>query len=568
MNPTLNSLEAARTARRRRLVILSLIVLVILVAGFFGAPPAYHSFTGWRSKRLAAQAERLTSQNQLPQAVQKAQAAFLLNRSEPAALHAMARALTAATNAAALPFWQQLSLTGQATDDDRRAFVELAMRTGALGLAADELRKLLASGPNQPVNLWLASQLYAALGDYAQTVNYATRARLHDPSNKQYQLFLASLWFGSSEPEQREEARKNVWSLAREESRIGLDALSFLTRRQDLTAEQRRELIALLKQNPLSGTTQQLLALDQRLHLEPDQRAGILDQALTQYKGADPATLAQFAVWLNQHEQFQRTLLALPLEAALKRKELFIPHLDALAALGRWEELDKILDTKQTPLEPVFFEGFRARCAMQLGKSTSAALHWNRALWYAERNPEQLTWLALYADKCGAAAPAKKACRSWIACAADVRPAYQTLQQFTAKSGTTEELRDLLGEMLKRWPADPALRNDHAYLNLLLAKDLSAARLTAEELVQQFPEILPYRTTLALACYRLKDYPAALRVYEGRHYDWGQALPGNRAVYAAVLAANGKLDEARHQARNLPRLQLRDEEFELIRSGF
>jgi hypothetical protein len=429
------------------------------------------------------------------------------------------------------------------------------------------VRQLLAQSPNQPVNLWLASQLFAALGDYSQTLNYATRAQMHDPTNRQYQLFLSSLVFDSSDLEQRTEARKNVWTIAREANQISLEALSFLARRPDLTAEQRRELIALLTKHPLSGISQQLLALDQQIHLESDRRAQILDRATTQYQTTDHKTLAPFAVWLNQHEEFQRTLKALPLETALKRKELFIPHADALASLGRWEELDKILDTKQVPLEPVYFEGFRARAATQLSKGTSATMHWNRALRAAERNPEQLTWLALYAEKCGDLELAKKACRSWIGCAHDVRPAYQALQQLVAKSGTTEELRDLLGEMLKRWPTDPALRNDHAYLNLLLTKDLSAARQTAEELVKQFPDSLPYRTTLALACFRLKDHPAALRVYEGRQYDWRQALPGNRAVYVAVLAANGKANEAREQAREVARLRLRNEESELLRSG-
>jgi tetratricopeptide (TPR) repeat protein len=263
MNPTLNPLETERKAKLRRLAIISLAVVAILVGCFFGARPAYRSFTGWRSKRLAAQAEKLISENQWTQAVQKAQAAFLLNRTEPAAIHAMAKALTSATNAAALPFWQQLILAGHATDLDRRAFVELAIRTGSLGPAADEMRKLLAEGPNQPVNLWLASQLFAALGDYSQTVNYATRAQMHDPNNKQYQLFLSSLWFDSSDPEQRSEARKFVWTIARDGSQISLEALNFLTRRQDLTTEQRRELITLLKQHPLGGISQQLLALDQ-----------------------------------------------------------------------------------------------------------------------------------------------------------------------------------------------------------------------------------------------------------------------------------------------------------------
>jgi len=568
MNAKLETLDAGRKAGWRRFALISVILVSLIVAGFFGARPAYRSFTGWRAKRLAARAEKLLSENQWTPALQAAQAAFLLNRAEPAAIHAMAKVLTSATNAAALPFWQQLFLTGRATDEDRRTFVELAIRAGSLGPAADGVRRLLAGAPNHPVNLWLASQLFVALGDYPQTVNYATRAQMHDPTNRQYQLFLSSLLFDASDHEQRTEARKNVWAIARDANQISLEALSFLTRRQDLSAEQRRELIVVLQKHPMSGIDQQLQALDQQIRLEPNRRAQVLDQAITQYQATDHRTLGPFAVWLNQHEEFQRTIRALPLETALKRKELFIPHADALASLGRWDELDKILDTKQVPLEPVYFEGFRARSALQLSKATSASMHWGRALRAAERNPEQLAWLALYAEKCGDLELARKACRSWIACAHDVRPAYQALQQLIAKSGTTEELRDLLGEMLKRWPADPALRNDHAYLNLLLARDLAAAQQTAEELVKQFPDSLPYRTTLALACYRLKDQAAALRVYEGRQYDWRQALPGNRAVYAAVLAANGNVSEAREQARGIPRMHLRDEEFQLLQFRF
>ncbi len=567
MNATPEPLDAERKAKLRRRALVLLIVIGLVVVGFFGARPAYRSFTTWRAKRLALRAEKLLGQNHWPEALQKAQAAFLLNRTEPAAIHAMAKVLTSATNAAALPFWQQLILNGQASDLDRRTFVELAIRTGSLGLAADGARQLLSQSPNHPVNLWLASQLFAALGDYSQTVNYAMRAQMHDPTNRQYQLFFSSLVFDSPDLEQDTEARKTVWSIALDTNQIGLDALNFLTRRQDLTSEQRRELIALLKKHPMGGIDQQLQALDQEIRLEPNRRAQILDEAITRYREADHKTLVPFAVWLNQHEEFQRTLKALPLETALKRKELFIPHADALASLGRWEELDKILDTKPVPLEQVYFEGFRARSALQLSKATSAAMHWNRALRAAERNPEQLTWLALYAEKCGDLELARKACRSWIACAPDVRPAYQALQQLIAKSGTTTELRDLLGEMLKRWPNDPALRNDHAYLNLLLNKDLSTARKTAEELVNQFPDSLPYRTTLALACYRLKDNAAALRVYEGRQYDWRQALPGNRAVYAAVLAANGNNSDAREQARNIAQNGLRAEESGLLRSA-
>ena len=565
MDPVANMLEAGRKARLRRIAVLWLVAVAVLAGGVFGGKPLYRVLTGWRAKRLAAQAEALLGENKQKPAFAKAQAAFLLRPASPAAVRAMARTLTAATNAVALKFWQQLILAGQATEAERRACVELAIRTGALGPAADELRKLLDAGPNQPANLWLASQLFTALGDYAQTLTFATRAQMHDPTNQQYQLFLSSLLFDSPDAAKRSAARETLWHLARDNRPVGLEALDFLARRPDLSPEQRRDLITLLQQHPSSGLSQQLLRLDQKLRLEPGHRTELLDRAVRQFRNSDIQTLSQFAVWLNQHQEFQRALDAVPLEAALKQKELFLPHLDALASLDRWAELEKILDTKAAPLETVYFETFRARAALKLNRAPSATVHWNRALRAAERNPAQLTWLASYAQKCGEFAQAKKTLRSLIACAEDPRPAYRALEELTLKSGSTAELRDLVREMLDHWPKDPALRNDLAYLNLLLAAKLPESRQTAEELVAQFPDSVPFRTTLALACYRLKDYAAALRAYEGRSYDWRQALPGHRAVHAAVLAANGQDKAAREHALSIPSDRLREEELELIR---
>lgn len=558
--------DAARRKKYLRRAMIAGMIVAIVMAGLFTAPPAYRQFKGWRAKRLALQAEQLINQNKWPQAAGKAQGAFLIGPKEPTALRAMARVLTHATNVTALQFWQQLRTTGQATVADRRAFTEFALRAGARDLAVVEVQQLLAEAPNDPRNLWLASQLYLALGDYAQTIDYAARAQLLAPTNQQYQLFHSSLCFDAPEPDQQAEARERVWRLAREPGEIGFAAQRFLARREDLTPTQRQELIGLWLQQSPFGISQQLLVAEQQLRLTPNGRAEILDPIVSQCRTSTAwADRNQIAVWLNQNEEFQRTLNALPLADALRRKELFLPHVDALASLGRWAELETILDKNPTPLEPVYLEGFQARCAMQLNKATAATMHWNRAVRSAERNPPQLAWLAAYAEKCRAWEPAIKAARFLLTHSPDVRPTYQTLQRLTQQSGTTKELRDLIGEMLRRWPKDPALRNDFAYLNLLLSTNLPASRQTAQALVDQFPDTLPYRTTLALACYRLQDHPAALQVYEGRQYDWRQALPGNRAVYAAVLAANGKPIEADVLAR-LPRERLRPEELELIRS--
>ena len=132
-------------------------------------------------------------------------------------------------------------------------------------------------------------------------------------------------------------------------------------------------------------------------------------------------------------------------------------------------------------------------------------------------------------------------------------------------SGTTTDLRDLLVEMTRRWPQEPAFQNEHAYLNLLLGEDPEEPRQTVAALLKESPANGAYRTTFALALWRQKDFASALRAYEGQAGDWSQSPASQRVVYAAVLAANNRADEARQIARALPANQLRPEELELLK---
>lgn len=460
-----NSEPPERRVRRWRLALLWCLAVSLVIAAVCAARPAYDTFKGWRARELAAQAERLMGEERWPQAAEKARAAWLLKPTEPVALRALARTRTQATNAAALELWQQLCASGHASVQDRRAFVELAIRLGSPRLAMGELRQLLADSPHEPAHLWLASQCFAALGDRTQTLHYATLARLHDPGNRQYQLFLASLRYDSAETDKQAEARRDVWAIAREDDALGLEALGFLARRPDMSPEQRGELVSRLEKHPLAEIAHRLLVFELRMLLAPQQRSEILTEAVSQYQTArDPAVLKSVAVWLNQREEFERTLLVLPLETALQRRELFLPHADALAALGRWEGLERILNHGRVPLETVQLEAFRARCATKVGNAPAAAAHWRRALLSAERKPEQLQWLARYAEMADELEHARKAWRMLIGCVTDVRPAYQALLELTARSGDVAELANLVGEMSRRWPDDPALAREHARL--------------------------------------------------------------------------------------------------------
>ncbi len=558
------TVDYGRRLRVRRLVICLLGLALVLVAGYLMAPPAYRHFKQWRARGLAADALYHLQRNDHALGQSKAKAAWLLAPGDPAVIRAMAQAQTRATNASALAFWSQLIQTGHATEADRLTFVEQALRAGAAGPAAQELQHLLAEAPQKPACLWLASQLFTLLQDRRQTIQYASQAAAADPTNRQYNLFLSSVQFDAADTVQRSVARSNLWTRAAEIDALALDALVFLAERRDLSADQRQKVITLLGKHPLHTTTHDLLALRLEIDATPLQRGKLLDQAATNFQKTAPEMRVQFGAWLNQLREFDRTLQALPAAEALKRKDYFMVHLDALAALNRWADLLKLLESSQTPLEAAYTWAFRARCHSKLNNQSLADLAWRDALRAAEGNPEQLQWLAIYAEKCDQPDTARKALRLLISRLENPRNVFRELTRLTERFGTTIELRDLLAEMVRRWPREPALQNDFAYLNLLLNTELAASCQTAETLSNQFPESLPFGTTFALALYRQKDFTGALRVYANRAIEWPRALPSQRAVYAAVLAANGHTDEARRLRQDLRLEQLRAEEDDLL----
>jgi hypothetical protein len=395
-------------------------------------------------------------------------------------------------------------------------------------------------------------------------LEYVSLATFREPTNHQYRLFLSRLQCDSPQATEREAARAYVWTRAREKDALGMEALMFLTQRPDLKPEERTELITLLEQHPMQNIAHELIVLTLRILNEPGRRQAILDESLAHYAKEPPEKRLRFALWLSQNGENEKTLVALPLEEALTRKDFFLVHADALAALDRWAELQKILETKKPPMEATYLEVFQARCDERLNRAALAENHWRAALRAAERNPEQLLWLGRYAEKSNQNEIARQAYRSLITSVNNALPAFRELQRLTDKIGTTAELRDLLGEMMRRWPNDLSLQNDYAYLNLLLGSELAGSHLTANRLVTQVPDNLPFRTTLALALYRQQDFKAALGAYGGKEYHWPDALPYQRAVFATVLAANGLTSESDQILKGLPIERLRPEEKALI----
>jgi tetratricopeptide (TPR) repeat protein len=286
---------------------------------------------------------------------------------------------------------------------------------------------------------------------------------------------------------------------------------------------------------------------------------------IDRYQKGTPEQLVRLARWLNLRSGPAKTVDTIPLEAALKQRDLLLVYLDALAALKRWPEVDKILANEKTTLEPLLLELFRARAAKELGQDKAAALYWNHVQEIASQQPAWLSYVGGYAEKNGELDEAKKAFKALSADPRSARAGFAGLIRIGERLGDTTQLKETLERMVKQYPDDPAPANDLTYVNLLLNDSVVESEQKARAALEKNPSSFAARTTLALSYLRLNKLNDAKELYQKNPIDWANALPSWQAVYVSVVAATGQRHTAVSLAQMIDSRRLKPEEKDLIR---
>jgi tetratricopeptide (TPR) repeat protein len=594
--------EEARLGRRkrRRIVLITLGVLLLIAAGVFGARPAAGAIKAWQARRHAQRAFAYIEKEKWMDAHGEAVAAYQLRPTEPQALRAVARFLSRTHQPEALDFWKQLAEKTSLTRQDVRDEAMIAIIASDTARADAAMGELLDSRA-EPADWLLAAKLSFQKNLREEAKPYLDKI-VTDPrttESEQFRATLLQLALAGDDQTKRADALTRLKKVVAAKTATSLDALVVLAQNvlsgaanpkpmagdsaaaaeaalaKEATAATTEgsmgasDLSRALESHPLGKAQHKLLALDLRMHVDPTQREALISRAIADWKGADPSGLASLGAWLNSKGEYQREIDTIPLEKALQSRDLFLQHLDALGALGRWNEIKQLLGSERFPLDPVVQTMYLARCSVQLGEKTAARNNWQRALEAAADNPGKLMTLADYAEKNGNADIAEAAYHGTAAMSPKLRVAQDGRLRIAQASHDTKKLHAILAEMLALWPNDPAIQNDEAYTRLLLLPvaggeeqidEINAIEQLANKLVQQNPASLPHRTLLALA--RLKQHRpfAALEVYSNIQIVPNAVSPSALAVHAAVLAANGRRDDARHEIEQAPLDQLLPEE--------
>jgi hypothetical protein len=570
--------------KRKRTVVGLLLAGALVVGGIFGARPVMHRIKAFQARRHAQSAFSLIDKEQWNDARKEATAAYQLWPNEPEAIRAVARLLSRTRQAQALEFWDRLEKVSKLNRADLVDEASIALLAGDDARAKRAIDALLSGkpGPIKAIDHLLAAQLALRQGGSIEAHDELQKVFSDAAATGREKLQAALLQVaiaGGSEA-WSDEAWSWVKKVSETNDAAGLDALTVLG--QTIVTHEKLpekfpvtgpELVSQLEAHPLARAPQKLLAVDLQIRENREQRAELIARATERWKSGEPGEIAALATWLNSKGEYQRELDAIPLETALQSRELFLQRLDALGGLGNWKEIKELLDRDTYPLDPVVQKMYLARCNAQLSEKAASENNWQRALEAAHGEPQKLLMLAGYAEKNGAVDVASAAYDEAVAEAPNLRPAHQGRLRLAQAGADLKKIHAVLAEMLNVWPNDPAVQNDEAYTRLLLVDpsqiearkpEIEQIEQVAAKLVQREPSSLPHRTVLALARLRLGKFSDAMDAYSNIQVSRGALTPSALAVHAAVLAANGRADDAAAEARQVDPKGLSAEEAALI----
>ena len=626
---TSEELRLCRRKRRIWLVVVVLFVLAIVVT-FFGARPGSNAIKAWQARRHAQRAFAYISNEQWNDAQKEAIAAYQLRPGEPQALRAVARFLSRVREPEALDFWKQLQNRQSLTREDCRDEVSIALAANDLPVADLALKNLLTrkDSPAAAADWLLAAQVAEQKSETDEARKFAQKVLDDSRADEPTQFQAALLTLAIATPENVDASSTSAaWArlrkLAEGKTKTALVALVVLAQHALSHAGETgsvpssplvpspseknddthhggqaqvvppNDLARALENHPLAKTPHKLLALDLQMQADPTQREALISRAIADWKNANADSLVALATWLDEKGEFQRQLDTIPLERALQSRDLFLQHLDALGALDRWSEIKQLLESDHFPLDEVVQRMYVARCNARLGEKTASENNWKRALEAAGGDSGKLMTLAEYAERNGANEIADVSYATATNESPKLRAAWKGRLRLAQASGGTKEIHTVLTGMLAIWPNDSAIQNDEAYTRLLLLfsksrndeapafdrrGDLRRGRpMTndetlkeidqfAQKLVEQNPTSLPHRTLLALTRLWQNRAAEALDVYANIQVTTDALTPSALAVHAAVLAANGRIDDAKAEAAQIKVENLLPEEKALIQN--
>jgi hypothetical protein len=534
-----------------------------LVALYVTARIAYHPLKNFRGRLLAADADRDLNSNDLRAAQKSIHAAYRLAPQEPNVLRAAARYSTKAGLPDALIYWDKLEATGTATTQDRMDLIAAAINSERLDRAQNELQELLPKAPQNRDLLRLAVRTLVELRNYTKATEIARLALAVEPSSDRDQTALGRLLATSAASADRAEGKSLLWSVALSQSTYSSEAIAALSQMAEVNQTETEILLRKAQADTHPTPVERLITGSLELKLSPSRQKAVFDRIFSSFDAAPPAEALQMAQWsLNQAPSLLAAFLT-PARIGTNRVYLTIKA-EAFANASQWDNLEALLADRAHPLDPATEAWLRARVALARGKRDEAQNQLLAGIEAPGRHDAVLPLLARTAESAGFLPEALRAWERLSEIPAFVVQAGQEALRLAASTSDLAAARRTILRLASSLPGDPSLKGERAVLDLLYNENAPNALEVLGGLNRQHPDNAAWKAGLALARLQTGDAGGALALLEQGAFDWEGGTPRSRAIYIAVLGANGQREAARRFARRIDMEKLRTPERQLV----
>jgi tetratricopeptide (TPR) repeat protein len=552
----LPSLEEEKPRGKKRWSVWVAAVALLVLLGLL--PEIASTMRASYARKLAAAGEGKILQKKYEAALSLAEEALARNPQNIRALRVgMNAGVALGRPKLAYGFGFRLVHSSGATMEDRYRFGRLALELGRTEEAQEELGKLQAASPEGTMTQRLGAMIWQSNGKPRGAIEAWQRILEEEPADIEAQLNLARLLMASSQVEEMLEGKAILGRLANLRDQTGITALRLLVETKELTLIEARMAQELLGNHPLRRATDELLLAELEIILKPYRRQEIQSEV-----AAMELPMKERAEWLLKQGAFEEVLQLTG--GGDKSPEALLAHLEALGGLGRWKDVEKIVEEPSTPLAGYLRKVYLARSAMGLQQEKMAQLYWAQARAMAKGNAQLLAEVGEWAEKCNAWSEAAAAWRQILDLVPERRKIWEKIVWLSARENDTRFVRQALQQMAVEFPEDISVQNDLCYFQLLLREEMEECKKKVERIFKERPELISVRATLALACLRTGDLKGAKEMFEELTLRWGDLSPSTQVVYIAVLGNAGLEKEAEELAGRMDQGVLRQEELALI----
>lgn len=552
----------------KRLIVL-VGVLICLLVGWFAGLPIYRQVKVWRALELMAACQEEADNGNVPKAMDLMRKAVLMAPTNEEVFRLVRLFNAGLGDVPSLAALQQKMVNGEADPEELLVLAEQSLNTGQT-ILVNSILNLLDDHKSARKTI-LEMKILESEGSVEGAFQLARKTLPTLSPIEANKLILATaemLLF-----KEVEGSRKIVSPLVARKDHVGIAAIRLLARQQlwlasSGNAEGISEVAIALSKHPLATTNDKLLEADLRIAIDPAQKQRVISALASAFNNPKIDGAIDFARWLNRCQAHSEAIEFIGRERALGDAEWLLVYLDAHAALERWSDVFSMLDAETVVgLSDSIRLMFLARAAEESGDAVGADQAWRemqRTLMYEK--PEVASFVANYTARIGQFDQAFKAFTSMSKHRETSLQGYLGMIRTWPADAPLEDLVDLYKEFLGNFPNIGEARVDLAYLQLLTGQDLQNAADESLKIFLKEPNSLATLSVAALGRLKTGSPQSAAMLYEGKSISWGDAPPQWKVIRVAVLAGNGKTDEASRLAASIKGEKLRPREQELLQS--